>query len=86
MRPTSLKSANAHIQTKYPQIFLVRGNGYYWVASNDDNIGLQLAGLYTTIIGTPRITMLTPEQWLEQVEYILADSVRLPTERTPVKF
>lgn len=82
----TLKNVNAYIQTKYPVIQLIKGNGYFWVYSEDDNIGLQLAGLYTTSIDIPRITMLTEDEWLDKVEWIMTDPMRYLGDRTPVKF
>lgn len=85
-KATSLASINKHIQKYYPLISLVKGNGYHWIHSSDDRIAIQLAGLYTTSIDVPRIAQLTPDEWLERVNYVLADSYRLPFDRMPVKF
>lgn len=86
MKRISLKSVNERIQAKYPLLVLVKGKGYYWVHSDDDNSATQLSRLYTTSIDIPRITLLTPDQWLDKVEWVLADSCRYEYDRMPVVF
>jgi hypothetical protein len=70
---TSLKQVNKAIGEKFPGVFLVRGAGYYYIASNDDTMAEKIAGLYTSSIGVYRITQQTVEQWIKDVEYLLSD-------------
>lgn len=80
----TLKKINAELQKKYPGIELVRGQGYFYVYSEDDDLGLKLAGLYTTSIPVDKLNQMTMEKWIEAVEYVLKDMQRLPYARCPV--
>ena len=80
----SLKLVNEYIQIKYPEIELVKGNGYFYVYSDNDTVGLKLAGLYTTSIGVCHLKHASIEKWREMVDYVLMDSDRHESEREPV--
>ena len=69
----TLAAVNEAIQKKHPKIVLERGEGHFYVASDDPEMGLFLASLYTTSIHVYAIWHLTVEQWIEEVEKILAD-------------
>lgn len=80
----TLKQLNAYIQVKYPLIEVVKGNGYFYVHSQDDEMALKLAGLYTTSISVTSVTRLSLYVWMQRVEYILRDEERMPSERAPI--
>lgn len=80
----TLKQVNAEIEKNYPGVFLVKGNGYFYLASNDDKIGLALATLYTTSIGLFAIDHLPLDRWMQEVKAVLNDEQRHPSERSPV--
>lgn len=67
----NILEVNKALAKAHPGIFLVRGEGYYYVASDDKEIGLKLAGLYTTSIPVYSITFLSVEDWIDQVSTIL---------------
>lgn len=60
----TLAKVNKHIQTKYPLIQLIKGNGYFYIASDDDAMVLKLAALYTTSIPVYAINHLTLGGWI----------------------
>lgn len=80
----TLKRVNKAIEEKYPKVFLVKGNGYYYLASDDSEIGLKLATLHTTSIDIFDISHLSLERWMDEVKYVLSDSNRSEDERSPV--
>jgi len=80
----TLEKVNKYIQSIYPEIELVKGKGYFYVYSDNEEIGLKLSGLYTTSISVCNIRDLNLYLWLERVEYVLNDSYRYIGEREPV--
>lgn len=81
---TTLSQVNKALAAELPGIRLVKGNGYYYVTSNDDNLLEQICGLYTTSIGVCHISQQTVEQWIADVKYILSDSHRFGLDQCPV--
>lgn len=67
----SLKQVNKAIQAKYPDIFLVKGEGYFYIASDEPETGLMLAGLYTTSIYEGILNNLTCDKWVKEVGELL---------------
>ncbi len=82
----SLIQVNKAIQAKYPLIKLVKGKGYYYVHSEDDNISLQLAALFSTSIPVANIKHQSVDNWIKDVESVLSDWERFHYDRVPVKF
>lgn len=70
----TLKQVNAHIQSRYPDIKLIKGSYYFWVASDEHELGTKLAMLYTTSILCSSINHLTLGGWMDAVERILRDA------------
>ncbi len=68
---TTITQVNKAIAAKFPHVFLVRGKGYYYIASNDEATGLKIAGLYTSSIGVFSIKHQTVEAWVKDVETLL---------------
>lgn len=73
----SITEVNKAIAAKFPGVFLVKGNGYYYIASDDDTMADKIAGLYTSSIGVCRITQQTVTQWVKDVEYLFEDRERV---------
>lgn len=80
----TLRQINAEIEKRYPKVFLVKGRGYYYLASDDDRISLKLAALYTTSIAIFRMGHLSLDRWMQEVRVVLNDAQRHPSERRPV--
>lgn len=67
----SLLEVNKAIAVAHPGVFLVRGDGYHYIASNDKEMGLKIASLYTSSIPVYSVTFLSVEDWVEQVRMLL---------------
>lgn len=67
----TLKQVNAEIAKEFPHVFLVRGNGYYYIATDDNQTGSVIGGFYTTSISVPKLNMLTIEQWVSNVRHLM---------------
>lgn len=70
----TLKAINKIINTRFPFVELVKGEGYFYVSPNDratEKYRLFIAGLFTTSIGVYTLNEYTPERWLEAVATIL---------------
>lgn len=80
----TLAKVNKHIQAKYPLIQLVRGEGDFYIASEDDAMALKLAALYTTSIPVHAINNLTLGGWMDSVEYVMRDAQRNQYDRNPI--
>jgi hypothetical protein len=80
----TLSKVNKYIQTKYPEIELVKGENYFYVASDNDEIALKLARLFSTSIYVSKLNNVSLDKWLEYVEYVLEDSERSSVDREPV--
>lgn len=80
----TLAKVNKAINAKYPGVQLTKGEGYFYLYSDDKEIGLKICGLYTSSIGVFAINHLNLEQWLMHVNRVLNDAERLETEREPV--
>lgn len=69
----TLAMVNKAIQAKYPTIMLVKGEGYFYIASDDDDMGLKIAGLYSSgIYGSFKINDLSIERWVAEVDQLVA--------------
>lgn len=67
----TLKQVNAAIEKEFPKVFLVKDNGYFFIASDDNETGLKLAGFYQTSIYVAKLTQLTIEQWVREVKLLM---------------
>lgn len=67
-RYNSISKVNAVIRRKFPKIFLARGEGYYYLASDDEEMGLKIAGLYQSGIYVFKAGHLTVQQWINAVQ------------------
>ena len=69
----TLAKVNKAIQAKHPLVKLVRGNGYYYLVSDDDDMGLKLAGLYSTSIMCNSIKDQPLERWVGDVDELMKE-------------
>lgn len=67
----SLIQVNKELHKTHPKIDLVRGEGYFYISSFDEEVGLMLAGLYTTSIPVYSIKHQSVDRWLQDIETLL---------------
>jgi hypothetical protein len=67
----SLKQVNEAIQEKHPLVILVKGEGYFYITSDDEEMGLKIAGMHQSGIYVYSIQQLTVAQWVDVVGYLL---------------
>lgn len=75
MQTITLQDVNAALQPHYPGIEVVEnkteaGSTYFYIYSDDDELGLKIAGLYASSIYVSRIDIMTIEQWIEAVNLL----------------
>ncbi len=78
---TTIAKVNAALAILHPKVFLVKGHGYFYIASDDKEMGLKLAGLYTTSIYVNSIKEQSVEQWIEDIENLLKLLTSLTTHK-----
>ena len=61
-------------QNGLEKIQLCKGNGYFWLTSDDDETYRILSGLETTSIYTNSFSDQTPEAWVEEIKELLKDT------------
>lgn len=69
----TLKKVNEAIQKEFPTCFLVKGEGYYFIASDDEVWGNKIAMMYSQGIYTHSIKHQTIEKWLEDVRFLFSE-------------
>lgn len=69
----TLKQVNNKIQKVLGDYLLCKGEGYFYVCSDDPNIGLKLAGLETTSIPVCYLKHQTVDQWVSDVRGIITN-------------
>lgn len=67
----TMKQVNDAIQKVYPTVFLVKDKNYFFIASDDHDMGMRIAGLYQSSIPVYRLNELTIERWVEEVKALL---------------
>ena len=70
MKARTLKQLNKIIQEQIGDILLIKGKGYFYVTSEDEEIGLRLAGLDSTSIYVCHLNQQTVSQWIDDVRQI----------------
>jgi hypothetical protein len=73
--PKSLADVNKMM--KPHKLRVVRGRGYYYWVSDDPQIDLKLAGMYSNNIGVYNATQLSMERWKEELKDVL-DQINHP--------
>jgi hypothetical protein len=61
-------------QNGLEKIQLCKGNGYFWLTSEDDETYRILSSLETTSIYTNSFSDQTPEEWVEEIKELLKDT------------
>lgn len=69
----TLKQVNKAIQEKVGNVILRKGEGYFYVASDDYELGLKLASLEETSIYVCHLNQQSVEEWLRDVRYIVSN-------------
>lgn len=73
----TLKKVNKEIQVQFPEVELVKGDGYYYYAVKEEFGGnphwIDLA--YTTSVMVPRLNDLPLEVWVSEIQGIYAECV-----------
>lgn len=55
-------------------VILIKGSGYYWITSDDDDTFDVINGLMDTSIYVNSFNQQTPEQWVEDIKLLLKDT------------
>jgi hypothetical protein len=61
-------------QNGLENVQLCKGNGYFWLTSEDDETYRILSSLETTSIYTNSFSDQTPEDWVEEIKELLKDT------------
>lgn len=75
MNPKTLAQVRKSIQSKYPKLDIAKGNGYYYWCSDDPDLGLYLANLFTTSIVINHVSQLSFPKWLLEADDIMKETV-----------
>lgn len=67
----TVAEVNKAIQQKFPNVILVRGTGYYYISSDDEETALKIAGFYATSIPVAYLHQQTIAQWVKDVEELM---------------
>jgi len=67
----TIKSLNKIIGEKYPHVILAKGNGYFYLTSNNVETSEKLCQLQSTSIWVPKISILNLTQWMDEVDEIM---------------
>lgn len=68
---TTLKNINARMQTKYPDMQLVKGSGYFYIVGKTDEADSKLSELKSTSIYTNSVNQLSLERWVLEIDFVL---------------
>jgi len=66
----TIKKINKELNKKLGNVCLVKSVGYFYVASEDKEIGLRLAQLDSTSIYVCHLNQQSLEEWVEDVKFI----------------
>ena len=69
----TLKQVNKVIQKEVGNVILCKNEGYFFVSSDDDEIGLKLASLETTSIYVCYLNQQSVEEWVKDVRQIMSN-------------
>ena len=70
--PKTLKALNKYVQHEINSaLIVVKGNGYYYIASDDKDKALELAGLPQTSIYVNHVSHLSFENWYSSIISLL---------------
>jgi len=74
MEARTIKQVNKVIQKEVGNYNLVKGEGYFYVTSEDYDLSLNLSGLYTTSIYVCHLNQQSVEAWIKDVREIVFGS------------
>lgn len=66
-----LGKLNAVISREFPNVKLVRGKGYFYIASDDEEMALKIVGLYTSSIPVYSLKHQSVAKWINDVRNLL---------------
>jgi hypothetical protein len=73
MMRLTLKFVNKVIKTRYPDLDLVKGKGYfYFVSDSSEALAYALAGLSTTMVLCWKLSDLDIDGWVAEADYVMA--------------
>jgi hypothetical protein len=75
-RPKLISNLNRFIQSNFPNVMVVKNKNYFYITSDNKETGGMIAGLYTTSINVNKVSELTYNQWLENIQLLLSDGFR----------
>lgn len=58
------------------KVILCKGNGYYWITSDDDDTWALIDSLPETKIYVNSFNQQTPEQWVDDIKQLLSKAER----------
>jgi len=73
MKARTLNQVNKSIQKQIGNVILQKGDGYFYVSSEDAEIGLKLASLYSTSIYVCHLKQQSLEDWIKDVRQIVSN-------------
>ena len=73
MKARTLKQVNKAIQKKIGNVIICKSEGCFFVASDDNEIGLKLSSLETTSIYICHLNHQSVEEWVEDVRQIVSN-------------
>jgi len=72
-KPVSLKKLNKAIQKEFPTCFLFKGEGYYFIASDDEVWGEKIAMMHQQSIHVHKLSHQSMERWIEDVRKLFLE-------------
>lgn len=66
-----LREVNKALALRVPGVILVKGEGYFYIASDNKKLATAIAKLPSTQINEASITFKTVDEWVESVRNLL---------------
>ena len=73
MLARTLKQVNKSIKEQVGDVFLIKGKGYFYVSSDNDELALHLASLPSTSIYVCHINQQSVQDWVDDVKDIVGE-------------
>ena len=73
MKARTLNQVNKAIQRQLGNFTLQKGEGYFYLSSEDNELGLKLASLKSTSIYVCHLNHQSLEEWLKDVKGIVSN-------------
>lgn len=84
MKQLKLSTVNKAIQKEFPTVFLVKDNGFFFLASDDKEWADRIADLHQQAIYVKKVNDMTLDQWLNDVRGLFANRTQNWTSCTAV--